>query len=57
MRTGVWQHFAFTFDRGKASLYKDGRMLASRTGMTMPLLARIIHWLQCEWQPACGRLL
>ncbi len=31
-----WQHFAFTFDRGTARFYKNGQVIASRTGMTLP---------------------
>ncbi len=32
----TWQHFAFTFDHGGARIYKNGRLLASKTGMTNP---------------------
>ncbi len=32
-----WQHFAFTFDNGTAKLYKDGKEMASKTGMLNPV--------------------
>lgn len=31
-----WQHFAFTYANGVGSLYKDGRLLASRPNMAPP---------------------
>ncbi|MDJ1501195.1 LamG-like jellyroll fold domain-containing protein [Xanthocytophaga agilis] len=31
-----WQHFAFTFDNGTGKLYKNGVLLATKTGMTLP---------------------
>ena len=31
-----WQHYAFTFDNGTASFYKNGTRLAYKTGMDMP---------------------
>lgn len=35
-RAGVWQHFAFTYDAGVASLYKDGQLLRTQPGMSAP---------------------
>ena len=32
-----WQHFAFTFRNGDAAFYKDGTLLARKTGMTHPV--------------------
>ncbi len=32
-----WQHFAFTFDNGTAKFYRNGVLLASKTGMTNPV--------------------
>lgn len=31
-----WQHWAFTFKAGSAKIYKNGILLASKTGMTTP---------------------
>ncbi len=31
-----WNHFVFTFDQGTASFYKNGKLLATLDGMTMP---------------------
>jgi len=36
LELGNWQHFAFTFDKGEASLYKNGVRLAYKTGMNLP---------------------
>jgi hypothetical protein len=36
MTISVWQHFAFVFDNGAASLYKNGTEIGSKTGMTNP---------------------
>ena len=33
----AWQHFAFTFDNGTGKFYKNGQLLASKTGMARPL--------------------
>lgn len=33
---GNWQHWAFTFKSGSAKIYKNGILLASKTGMTTP---------------------
>jgi len=32
-----WQHFVFTFDNGTGNFYKDGVLLANKTGMTNPI--------------------
>jgi hypothetical protein len=32
-----WQHFTYTFDNGAAKFYKNGQLLASKTGMAMPV--------------------
>jgi hypothetical protein len=32
-----WQHFTFTFDNGTAKLYKDGKEMASKTGLLKPV--------------------
>jgi hypothetical protein len=34
---GEWQHFVFTYQSGLASFYKNGVLLATRTGMTAPV--------------------
>ena len=36
VQQNVWQHFVFTFDKGVGVLYKDGRLLARKGGMTLP---------------------
>jgi len=32
----VWQHFAFTYDNGVGTLYKNGQLLGQRVGMAPP---------------------
>ena len=32
----IWQHFAVSFDRGSAKIYKNGRLLASKGNMAYP---------------------
>ncbi|MDD4027296.1 MAG: DUF2341 domain-containing protein, partial [Candidatus Shapirobacteria bacterium] len=32
-----WQHFTFTFDNGTGKFYKNGTLLASKTGMINPI--------------------
>ncbi|HET8844480.1 MAG TPA: LamG-like jellyroll fold domain-containing protein, partial [Ktedonobacteraceae bacterium] len=32
-----WQHFAFTFDHGTGCFYKNGTLLATKSGMNLPL--------------------
>lgn len=36
LTTGSWQHFTFTYKAGKGSFYKNGNLLASKTGMQDP---------------------
>jgi len=33
MREGEWQHFVFTYDQGTGTLYHDGRLVQTLTGM------------------------
>ena len=37
VQLGVWQHFAFTYNRGTGIFYKNGVQLATRQNMTHPV--------------------
>ena len=44
---GVWQMLTFTFDKGTAKFYKDGSLIATKTGMPAPIRWRgfhMTHW-------------
>ena len=36
IEVGKWQHFAFTFNNGSAKFYKNGTLIANKSGMTNP---------------------
>jgi hypothetical protein len=52
VQLNVWQQFAFTFDHGTARVYKDGRLLATKTGLTNPAAWRGMHlgWAYADTQ-------
>ncbi len=37
VKTNEWQHFGFTFSNGTGKLYRNAQLIATKTGMTMPL--------------------
>ena len=36
LTVGEWQQFVFTYDNGTGTLYRNGKLLGSQTGMPMP---------------------